>query len=221
MEYLADAISSNGPALASPFSELVMIATVCGRALVHHYQALVESNYNNSIRNFHDRHQWIHSTLIQRLDILAGNTPSMTEINNPVTLFSRMLGQTTILYLHHTLELSAYDFDMIEFASVIEYDEIALRAAKEMVSLTKMFSQLNSFKVGIPYPLSVSLETGCEIAHSHRSIRLLRSPSPSARTSSAPTATRPQPSTQNCKKFSKHCKTSRSSTAWAARSLLY
>ncbi|KAL2845499.1 fungal-specific transcription factor domain-containing protein [Aspergillus pseudoustus] len=160
MEYLADAISSNGPVLVSPFSELVIIATVCGRALVHHYQALVESNYNNSIRNFHDRHQWIHSTLIQRLDILAGTTSGMTEINNPVTLFTRMLGQTTILYLHHTLELSAYDFDTLEIASVIEYDEIALRAAQEMVSLTKMLSQPNSFKIHpfTPIPLSLCVD---------------------------------------------------------------
>ncbi|KAL2810518.1 fungal-specific transcription factor domain-containing protein [Aspergillus granulosus] len=157
MEYLPDAISSNGPVLVSPFSELIMIATVCGRALIHHYQALVESNYNSSIRNFHDRHQWIHSTLVQRLDILAGNTSSMAESNDPVILFTRMLGQTTILYLYHTLELSAYDFDTLETASVIEYDEIALMAAQEMVSLAKMLNQLNSFKIHPFTPIPLSL----------------------------------------------------------------
>ncbi|KAJ0420204.1 fungal-specific transcription factor domain-containing protein [Aspergillus carlsbadensis] len=155
MEYLADVISSHGPAQASPFSELVMMATVCGRALVHHYQALVETNYKSSIRNFHDRHQWIDSTLTQRLDIIAGS--SMTESNDPLILFTRMLGQTTRLYLHHTLELSAYDFDTAGLVSVIEYDKIAFKAAQRMVSLTRTLNQLNSFKVHpfIPIPLSL------------------------------------------------------------------
>jgi hypothetical protein len=149
MEFLADAISSSGPVLSSPFIELVMVATVCGRALIHHYQALVESNYNTSIRNFHDRHEWIHSSLVQRLEIIATHTTNTTENSDPVLLFTRMLGQTTVLYLYHTLELSAYDFDTLEIASVIEYDEIALLAAQEMVSLTKILSQINSFKVSL------------------------------------------------------------------------
>ncbi|KAL3442731.1 fungal-specific transcription factor domain-containing protein [Aspergillus insuetus] len=157
MEFLADAISSNGPVRASPFSELVLVTTVCGRALIHHYQAQVETNYNSSIRNFHDRHQWIHSTLTQRLDLLAGTTSSMTTSNGAIALFTRILGQTTILYLHHTLELSAYDFDTLGLVCIMEYDKVALKAAQEMVSLTKTLSRLNSFRIHPFTPIPLSL----------------------------------------------------------------
>ncbi|KAL4972119.1 fungal-specific transcription factor domain-containing protein [Aspergillus desertorum] len=157
MEFLADAFSANGPVLSSPFAELVMVATVCGRALIHHYQALVESKYNSSIRNFHDRQEWIHTTLIQRLEILAAQTPSIADSNDPVVLFTRMLGQTTVLYLYHTLELSPYEFDSLQIASALEYDDIALDAAQEMATLTKLLSQVNSFKIHPFTPIPLSL----------------------------------------------------------------
>lgn len=128
------------------------MATVCGRALVHHYQALVESNYHTSIHNFHDRQHWIHATLVHRLDILAAQAPVIAENADSVILFTRMLGQTTMLYLYHTLELSAYNLDNLELTSVAEYDEIALAAAQEMVLLTRVLSQINSFKVS-PAPV--------------------------------------------------------------------
>lgn len=152
MEFLADALSSSGPVLSSPFAELVIMATVCGRALVHHYQALVESNYHTSIHNFHDRQSWIHSTLVQRLEILAAQAPVITENADSVILFTRMLGQTTMLYLYHTLELSAYKLDNLEIASASEYNELDLAAAQEMVVLTNVLGKINTFKVS-PVPL--------------------------------------------------------------------
>lgn len=147
MEFLADAVSSSGPVLSSPFAELVIIATVCGRALVHHYQALVESNYHSSIHNFQDRQNWIHNTLVQRLEILAAQAPAIAENADSVILFTRMLGQTTMLYLYHTHELSAYNLDNLNIDSVSEYNEMALAAAQEMVLLTRALSRINSFKV--------------------------------------------------------------------------
>jgi hypothetical protein len=71
----------------------------------------------------------------------------MSGSNDGVALFTCMLGQTTILYLHHTLELSAYDFDAVGLVFAIEYDETAFQAAQEMISLAKTLGQLNSFKV--------------------------------------------------------------------------
>lgn len=152
MEFLANVISSSGPVLSSPFAELVIMATVCGRALVHHYQALVESNYHTSIHNFHDRQSWIHSTLVQRLEILAAQAPVITENADSVILFTRMLGQTTMLYLYHTLELGTYKLDNLDIASASEYNELALAATQEMVVLTNVLGKINTFKVS-PVPL--------------------------------------------------------------------
>ncbi|KAE8148526.1 fungal-specific transcription factor domain-containing protein [Aspergillus avenaceus] len=157
MEFLSDAIASNGPVLSSPFTESVMVATVCGRALIHHYQAMVESNYNTAIRNFHDRHEWIHSTLKHRLDILAGHTPTIAENSDPLLLFTCMLAQTTVLYLYHTIELSAYEMSDMGLAAVAEYEEVALLAAQEMVQLTRTLSQTNSFKIHPFTPIPLSL----------------------------------------------------------------
>ncbi|KAL4915419.1 fungal-specific transcription factor domain-containing protein [Aspergillus aurantiobrunneus] len=164
MDFLPEAISANGPVVTSPFTEQVIMATICGRALVHHHQALVEGNYASSIHNFHDRHNWIHGTLVQRLEILS---PSRADANNPLLLFARMLGQTTILYLYRALELSAYEFDTMGIASLIEYDQIAVLAAQEMVSLTHQLSQLNSFKIHpfTPIPLCLCVD----LFNAHRS----------------------------------------------------
>ena len=145
MEFLSDAIYSNGPARDSPFTECVIITTICGRALTHQQQTSVENTYLSMEQRFQDRHDWINATLAQRMQILATMTRMPPENVDPTLLFTRMLAQTTILYLYKTRELMSQP-DGTE-GDMADFNAAALTAAQQMVYLSKILAQLNYFKV--------------------------------------------------------------------------
>ncbi|OJK00180.1 hypothetical protein ASPACDRAFT_28643 [Aspergillus aculeatus ATCC 16872] len=162
MELLSTAITSGGPRLTSPFAECIMTTTVCGRAVIHHYQTSLENTFTHDSSNFHDRHEWIHNTITQRINILSFNTPKFTENSDPMFLFTRILASTTALYLYHTLSLTSSDLisedDMSPFP---DYGHAALLEAQEMVHLANILNKVNSFKIHpfthIPLSLCVDI----------------------------------------------------------------
>lgn len=108
MGFLSEAITSTSPASASnhlcPFTESIILATICGRALAHRQQSAVEHVYSHVPQYFWDRHEWLVNMLNTRTDILMCHYPSSGAHCDAMLLFTNMMAQTTMLYLCKIME---------------------------------------------------------------------------------------------------------------------
>ena len=146
MGFLSEAVTSIDQTVLSPFTESIILATICGRALSHKQQSAVEQVYNNIAPHFWDRHEWLDTILKTRAGILILNYPSSTQHSDCMLLFTNMVAQTTVLYLCKVMESMSWETD--EYRSAIaEFKQRSLQAAQEIVNLTRSLSHLSYFKV--------------------------------------------------------------------------
>ena len=146
MGFLSEAITSIDQAGASPFTESIILATICGRALSHRQQSVVEHVYSNVPQHFWERHEWLYSMLKMRCDNLLLNYPSAMQHADCMLLFTNMMAQTTVLYLCKVIESMPWETD--EYRSTIfEFKQNSLLAAQEIVNLTRSLPHLSYFKV--------------------------------------------------------------------------
>ncbi|KAL9639042.1 MAG: hypothetical protein Q9164_001177 [Protoblastenia rupestris] len=94
-------------------------------------------------QDFWDRHQWISTTLTQRMQILSLKYAPASQQMDPMLLFTSMVAQTTVIHLYETMKsmtpATADNRDIM-----MEYQRRSLGAAEEMVTLTKTLVQLSS-----------------------------------------------------------------------------
>lgn len=156
MGFLSEAITSVNQTVFSPFTESIILATICGRALSHRQQSAVEHVYSNVPQHFWDRHEWLDTTLKTRVDILLMNYPSASQSADCMLLFTNMVAQTTVLYLCKVMESMSWETD--EYRSAMaEFKQRSLVAAQEIVNLTRSLSHLSYFKVHPFTPLPLVL----------------------------------------------------------------
>ena len=150
MGFLSEAITADDQCAMSPFAELIICATISGRALSHRHQSSVENIYvenvcTNAYQDFWNRHQWISTTLMQRIHILSNNYVPASQQTDPMLLFTNMLAQTTVLYLYNMMRFVTPG--AIENRAVcMDYQRCSLAAVEEMVTLTKTLARLGCFK---------------------------------------------------------------------------
>ncbi|KAL4930375.1 Zn(II)2Cys6 transcription factor [Aspergillus undulatus] len=129
----------------SPFSECIVLATICGRALAHRQKVAVEqlsiSGDVTVFEGFWTRHQWLHEILNTRIQMLS----SLPQVD-PMLLFARIVAQTMVLFLHSVLESITWKTGD-HLLSIIEYERLCILAAHEVVNLIKLQGQLGYFKV--------------------------------------------------------------------------
>ncbi|OTA90740.1 hypothetical protein M434DRAFT_22754 [Hypoxylon sp. CO27-5] len=143
--FLSDVISAREAIVTSTFTESIVVATVIGQALTHRHQ-FVDTLYLNDPREFWERHEWINSVLIQRMDVFSMNYPTAVQEADPMLLFISMMWRTTVLYMYQLVKAMVHPTD--EKRPVLaDYTRQSTIAAKEIVSLTNKLSQLSSFKV--------------------------------------------------------------------------
>ncbi|OTB07892.1 hypothetical protein M426DRAFT_265915 [Hypoxylon sp. CI-4A] len=157
--FLSETIGARDAIAASPFKECIVMATVVGRALSHRQQSVVDNMYLNESEDFWDRHQWINSVLVQRMDVFSLNYPAAVQEADPMLLFISMMWRTTVLYMYQLVKSVVHPTDE-KRSALADYTRQSTIAAKDIVSLTKKLSQLNSFKVHplTPIPLSLCAE---------------------------------------------------------------
>ncbi|KAI1477823.1 hypothetical protein F4774DRAFT_419856 [Daldinia eschscholtzii] len=130
--YLPEAITGREGIFTSAFTECIVVATVFGRALDHRQQSAVDNMYLREARNFGERHEWINSTLIQRMEMFDLNCPSTAQEGDPMLLFISMMWRTTVLYMYQLIKSVIYPAD--EKRSVLaDYARQSTTAAKEIV----------------------------------------------------------------------------------------
>ncbi|KAI2615227.1 hypothetical protein GGR54DRAFT_632321 [Hypoxylon sp. NC1633] len=157
--FLPEAITARDSISTSTFTECVVVATVIGRALSHRQQSMVDNIYLNESRDFYDRHEWVNTVLIQRMDVFSMNYPVALQEADPMLLFISMMWRTTVLYMYQLMKAVIHPTDEKRTA-LADYTRQSTIAAKEIVNLTNKLSQLNSFKVHplTPIPLSLCAE---------------------------------------------------------------
>lgn len=153
MGFLSEVITSVDQTAFSPFTESIILATICGRALSHRQQSVVEHVYSNVPQHFWDRHEWLDTILKTRTKILRMNYPPPSQHADCMLLFTSMVAQMTVLYLCKVMVSMSWETD--EYRSAIaEFKHRSLQAAQEIVNLTRSLSHLSYFKVSARYYLS-------------------------------------------------------------------
>ena len=140
----------------SSFTELILIATIVGRALTHRQTVAVEQIHPPNFThipsdNFWTRHNYLHELLTYRIATLS----SYPHVD-PMLMFARIVAQSMVLFLHSVLESITWKSGD-HLLGIIEFERVCVLAAHEVVGLVKMQGQLGYFKV---IPLASS---SCEL----------------------------------------------------------
>lgn len=149
MGFLSEEITATTPTVMSPFAECIVLATICGRALLHKHCASVERVYGHTSQDFWDRHHWIDNILTQRITMLTMKYPPASQHIDPMLIFTEMVANTAILFLYKIIELMPCQTSTTS-ANVIEYKQRAVKAAGEIVSITRALSLFTQAKVYLP-----------------------------------------------------------------------
>ncbi|KAL4790165.1 fungal-specific transcription factor domain-containing protein [Aspergillus venezuelensis] len=149
----------------SPFSECIILATICGRALAHRQKAAVEqlsiSGDVAVFEGFWTRHQWLHEMLNNRIQSLSAS-PQV----DPMLMFARIVAQTMVLFLHSVLESITWKTGD-HLLGIIEYERLCIMAAHEVVNLVKLQGQLGYFKVHPLTPIPLMMCTDFFAGHGY------------------------------------------------------
>lgn len=170
MGFLSEEITATSPTVMSPFAECIVLATICGRALLHKHCASVEHVYGHTSQDFWDRHHWIDNILTQRITMLTMKYPPASQHIDPMLIFTEMVANTAILFLYKIIELMPCQTPTSS-ANVIEYKQRATKAAGEIVSITRALSLFTQAKVC----LLLMLNCQGTLINSHRFTHSLQS----------------------------------------------
>ncbi|RSL62831.1 hypothetical protein CEP53_004607 [Fusarium sp. AF-6] len=146
--FLSEAMTE--PSASSPFNECLILATICGRSLLHDHQYKVSKAYGDLGSEWEQQRQWLDHILMARLEILSECYPSPTEAHDPLLLFANILGYTTVVYHCKTMIGHAY----------LELHSRAAVATKDIIRLAKSMSELHFSKIHplMPIPLFICAE---------------------------------------------------------------
>ncbi|RAK97281.1 fungal specific transcription factor domain-containing protein [Aspergillus ibericus CBS 121593] len=142
----------------SSFTELILLATIVGRALSHRQTLAVEQLHplhnHQSLDSFWARHTYLHDLLTHRIQILS-TYPQV----DPMLMFARIIAQSMVLFLHSVLETITWKTGD-HLLGIIEFERVCVLAAHEVVGLVKVQSSLGYFKVHplTPTPLIMCTE---------------------------------------------------------------
>ncbi|PWY79120.1 hypothetical protein BO70DRAFT_362897 [Aspergillus heteromorphus CBS 117.55] len=175
-DFLSEAMTESTPKLRSPFTECLILATLCGRSLLRSQQYNVSKAYGDMTSDWPDQHWWLDNILTARLEVLSQCYPPPDEISDPLLLFANVLAQTTIIYYCKDMmapePMSAVHSP--ENAKVMECQHRALAATAAIVRLTKVLCELHFSKIHplMPIPLLVCAEFLYDHCSSDEAFRL-------------------------------------------------
>lgn len=132
-------------ALSSDFTESIILATICGYALSHRRQLLLQQAQCHGMDHFWSRYRQINSRLTQRADLSATCYPTQVEEPEPALLFQSLMWRTIALYMYQTMNFAVALVD--EKQPSLEYFQEASTAAQNLVILTDRLLEVNCSKV--------------------------------------------------------------------------
>ncbi|KAK4152958.1 fungal-specific transcription factor domain-containing protein [Chaetomidium leptoderma] len=156
--FLPEAIASGDHNFLSPLAESAIVVTICGRALSHGQVSGVERAFGNPSLDFWLRHEWLDGMLTRTLDSLSINSPVVSALADPMLFFVFMMAHATTIFMCRIAEESSLGgMDGHCRPAVVEYQQRAMRAAREIANLAQAHQHIGFFKAHIFLPLAVSL----------------------------------------------------------------
>lgn len=144
--FLSEAITSANNNEFCSFSESIIAATLCGRAMSHRQQAAVENVYGRVASQFWDRHYWLEELLTIRLQVVRQRDQVQSRDTDSLLLFTKMTLHTIMLYLCQVMEAKTWSTPDDEHAA-LEVKHRSAQAAREMITLADSMAHLSHFKV--------------------------------------------------------------------------
>jgi hypothetical protein len=119
------------------------VVTICGRLLSHAQVSSVERAVGASF-DFWLRHDWLDSLLARTLDSMSMNAPAVSAVADPMVFFAFMMAHAATIFMCQIAEASGMDSHP---SAVVEFQNRATRAAREIASLAKAHVHIGYFKV--------------------------------------------------------------------------
>ncbi|KAL3264934.1 hypothetical protein ABHI18_000211 [Aspergillus niger] len=154
--FLSKAITEDGPLPKAELSEMVILATLCGRTVLHRQQAAAEQADCGISNSFWERHRRLDAILVKKGQVISTLQPVATMMPAELaSLIPNLMIQSALLYHCTTLQLLADGIESSEM--VLQCRQRAILAAQEIIRLTEAVLQLNYFEIAPFTPLPVLL----------------------------------------------------------------
>ncbi|KAK7756878.1 hypothetical protein SLS62_000894 [Diatrype stigma] len=171
---------------SSPFTEFIIVATICGRTLEHKQQPLSDAPLHSSksdnqqgqhdaiVYEFCRRHQFLNSALTRRIKFLSLLVSSNSGHPDPALVFVTLLAYMALFVLCDTALESpsslssnqASQATQVADALLLEHKRRSLDAVHELSVLIATLSQLNHFQTHPLTPIPLLLSARFCLAHS-------------------------------------------------------
>ena len=145
--FLSDVMVTRDTSIKDSFTEFIIMATICGRALSHRHQSMVSMIHSDQMQTTWDRHQQINATLAPRIAALSLHHPPVTAYTDPILVFTHAMAQTMVLYMYR---LTGEVLPVPDEPNQAMMDDSARSfnvALVKILNLTKTLSQMSCFKV--------------------------------------------------------------------------
>lgn len=152
MGFLWEALAGQDMGPTSALVECIVLATLCGRAVSHRHQSLMDKTFCKSkagpAEGFWARHQGTWAILTRRMDLFATNhLPDLRE-TEPTLLFVSMMWQAVVLHLYQTMD-RVVPIPGLQAPAAVELSRHASVAAQEAVGLAANLLRGSYMKVSV------------------------------------------------------------------------
>ncbi|CAG9955516.1 unnamed protein product [Clonostachys rosea f. rosea IK726] len=149
--FLSEAIVAPGP--AAPFNECLILATICGRSLLHCQQHKISLAYGGLTVDWAAQNQRLDETLTSRLKAFSESYGSpATTMNGPLSDFVGIVGQTTVVYMCKGIMETLYSATNLG-TSDNGKEEIQLRASNAIAAIISLLQPLREVHFSKIHPL--------------------------------------------------------------------
>ncbi|CAG9989259.1 unnamed protein product [Clonostachys byssicola] len=149
--FLSEAVVAPGP--ATPFNECLILATICGRSLLHCQQHKISLAYGGLTVDWAAQNQRLDETLKARLEAFSESYGSpTTKMNGPLSDFVGILGQTTVVYMCKGIMETLYSATNLG-TSDNGKEEIQLRASDAIAAIISLLQPLREIHFSKIHPL--------------------------------------------------------------------
>ncbi|VUC32474.1 unnamed protein product [Clonostachys rosea] len=149
--FLSEAIVSPGP--AAPFNECLILATICGRSLLHCQQYKISLAYGGITVDWAAQNQRLDETLRSRLNAFLESYGSpATGMNGPLSDFVGILGQTAVVYMCKGIMETLYSTTNMH-TSDNDKEGIQLRASGAIAAIISLLQPLREIHFSRIHPL--------------------------------------------------------------------
>ncbi|CAH0046809.1 unnamed protein product [Clonostachys solani] len=149
--FLSEAIVAPGP--AAPFNECLILATICGRSLLHCQQHKISLAYGGLTVDWAGQNQWLDETLKSRLKAFSESYGSpTTKMGGPLSDFVGILGQATVAYTCKGIMETLYSATNLH-TSDNDKEEIQLRASTAIAAIISLLQPLREIHFSKIHPL--------------------------------------------------------------------